>query len=183
MFYDLYDEPELIHDALDLITNTMIVFQESLPKLNDRAGTEGYYVHRAIYGGSALLKLDTETAMLSEEMFEEFCAPYNNRVLSAVGGGSIHFCGGGKVWPSRQMVRQNISCLNFGNPEMQDVLGDWRLTMEQKKICVVGYGDGQPYAFLKEKLDRGMCTGVTLLTKAESFEQAQEILALHRSRT
>lgn len=179
VFYDLYDDPEMVHEALDIITETMISYQKSLPRLNDRAGADSYYIHRAIYKGNILIKLDTETAMISESMFEEFCKPYNQRVLDALGGGSIHFCGGGKEWPSHQMPQQNITCLNFGNPEMQDILTDWTKAREQK-ICFVGYGQGQKYSFLREQMERGLRTGVTFLNWADDFEEAKKALDKHR---
>jgi len=178
IFYDLYDDPALVHQALQVISDTMVAYQKSLPILNDQLGDNCYVIHFAAYSGSILLKLDTETAMISEKMFEEFCMPYNQRVLNAMGGGSIHFCGGGKEWPARHMPRHNISCLNFGNPEMQDLFTDWKQAREQK-ICVVGYGQSRQYPFLLDQLKRGIRTGVTFTAKAENAEEARRVVAEH----
>lgn len=178
IFYDLYDDPDMVHEALDVITETMIGFQKAIPQLNDRAG-DAYYIHKAIYSGAALIKLDTETAMISEEMFEEFCKPYNKRVLEAVGGGSIHFCGGGKTWPNRQMPDAPIGSLNFGNPEMQDLISGWGHVRE-KKINIVGYGQGQKYDFVRNYMDQGIHTGVTFLCQADDSEEARRVVEEHR---
>lgn len=180
LFYDLYDDPEMIHEALDVITDTMIAYQKSLPKLNDRAGSDAHYILLGIYGGSFLLKLDTETAMISESMYEEFCTPYNQRILLAAGGGSVHFCGGGKEWPARRIPEHRISSLNFGNPELQDLLTDWD-EARKRHISTVAYGWGQPYSFLQRKMEQGLHQGVTFLTRAESQSEAEEILARHRA--
>ena len=179
IFYDLYDDPQMVCEALDVISDTMIAYQQSLPKLNDRAGEDCYYIHRAIYGGNILLKLDTETAMLSEVMFEEFCRPYNQRVLEALGGGSIHFCGGGFDWHARQIPKHDIMSVNFGNPERQDLFTDWKDAME-RKISVVGYGQMQSYSFIQDLLERGLRTGVTFLGWAENYEQAKRIYDNYR---
>lgn len=179
-FYDLYDDPDMVHEAMDIITDTMIAFRKSLPELNDRAGGHAHYILFGIYGGGFLLKLDTETAMISEEMYEEFCMPYNKRILDAVGGGSVHFCGGGKKWPSVCIPEENIYSLNFGNPDMQDVLADWTKARD-KKISTIAYGWGLPYSFLKENMERGLTTGATFLTKAGSFEEAKQIMDMHRN--
>lgn len=182
IFYDLYDDPEMVHEALSVISDTMIAYQKTLPKLNDRAGQDCYYIHRAIYKGNILLKLDTETAMLSEEMFEEFCKPYNKRVLDGLGGGSIHFCGGGINWHARQISTQSATCLNFGNPESQDLFTDWKPSLD-RGICVVGYGQCQPYSFVEDLMNKGLRTGVTFLIKANSLEEAQVFLKKHKART
>lgn len=179
-FYDLYDDPEMVHEALDVITDTMIAFQRSLPALNDRAGSHAHYILFGIFGGGFLLKLDTETAMISEDMYEEFCMPYNKRILDAVGGGSVHFCGGGKKWPSQRIPEENIYSVNFGNSDMQDILTDWTEARD-RKISTIGYGWGLPYSFLKKYMERGLRTGVTFLTKADSFEEAKQILEQHNS--
>lgn len=179
IFYDLYDEPEMVHEALNVVTDTMIAYQKSLPVLNDRAGKDCFYIHFAVYGGNMVIKLDTETAMLSEEMFEEFCKPYNERILKAMGGGSIHFCGGGKEWPARQMHHDHVTCLNFGNPEMQDLFTSWKDARE-KKIPVVGYGQTQSYEFARQQMEKGIRTGVTFLSHADSLEEAQRAVEEHR---
>lgn len=153
LFYDLYDDPDMVHEALDVITDTMIAFQKSLPVLNDRAGDDSHYILLGIYRGGFLLKLDSETAMISEDMYQEFCLPYNKRILDAVGGGSAHFCGGGKKWPSRLLPTENIASLNFGNPEMQDVLTDWG-DARDRQISIIAYGWGQPYSFLRKQMER-----------------------------
>ena len=49
LFYDLYDDPDMIHEALDLITDTMIACQQALPTLNDKAGEEAHYILFGIY--------------------------------------------------------------------------------------------------------------------------------------
>lgn len=179
LFYDLYDDPDMIHEALDVITDTMISCQQALPTLNDKAGEEAHYILFGIYRGGFLIKLDTETATISEDMYEEFCAPYNQKLLKAAGGGAAHFCGGGKSWPARRLPDHDIYTLNFGNPEMQDLLVDWA-DARTKKISAAAYGWGQPYSFLRRKMEQGLCDGVTFLTRAESREEAKQILNAHR---
>jgi len=161
--------------------DTMIAFQKSLPHLNDRAGEDCYYIHRAVYGGNILLKLDTETAMLSEEMYEEFCKPYNERVLNALGGGSIHFCGGGLEWHARHIPKHNITCINFGNPERHDLLKEWA-DARKKKISFVGFGNGMPYSYILEQTERGIDTGVTFFCTVDRLEEAKRIVADYRER-
>ena len=179
VFYDMFDDPKMLHEALGVITETMIEYKRSImPLVNDSAGQGKFYIHGAIYGGSVLIKDDTAFAMISEAAYEEFCAPYNNRIFEVFGGkGSLHFCGSNKKWHSRQVGKQNISCLNFGNPEMNDLFGEWGAL--SGKIQVVGYGDGQPYSFIKGYLEKGLRTGVTLKCKAGSEDEAKRILEEH----
>ncbi len=190
IFYALYDEPELVHDALRLITETYVAYHRMITPYTTALidGGRKCVVHRAAYGGTLVIKDDTATATLSEEMYAEFVAPYNTmllRALSAAPGeniGSIHFCGARKPWHYRQMAAQPIDCLNFGNPEMQDFETS-RGILADRKISVVGFGQGNGYDFVRRMTDAGVRTGVTYLIRAESREEAERVLALHRDRT
>ena len=127
-----------------------------------------------------VVKDDTAAATVSRDMYEEFVLPYNKRIFDALGKGSLHYCGAQKPWHYESMVKQNISCLNFGNPERHDWEHSFGL-LADKKICVVNVGEGQPYAFCKGLLDQGLIpAGVTFMTRAASKDEAARILKEHR---
>lgn len=181
LFYALYDEPELMHRALDLITQTYIAYRRMIAPYLTGDADEGRkcYVHRAIYGGQVVLKEDTATANISEEMYQEFCVPYNTRILNEFGG-SIHFCGARREWHYRQMVAQPLRCLNFGNPDMHDFARNHALLTDHG-VCVVGFGENLPYdEFAGQFVQDGFCTGLTLMARAGSRAEAREVLARHR---
>lgn len=95
LFTWMYDEPALVHDLLDLVTDAFIgwvrVQKEHIGEgLGESNGLQGV-------GASAVgcWESDDDMTMLSPEMYEEFVAPRVARIFQAFGGGSIHFCGNG----------------------------------------------------------------------------------------
>lgn len=182
VFYHLMDEPEICHEILDLATDTYIAYRKFIePYIMDKAdGGKKCYVHFGMYGGSVVIKDDTATATVSQDMYEEFALPYNKRIYDAFGTASLHYCGKQKSWHYESMIKQNINCLNFGNSERHDWKGSFPILAE-KKICVVDVGEDQPYSFCKSLMDQNLIpTGVTLRTYAGSRQEAVEILKQHR---
>ena len=95
LFTWMYDEPGLVHDLLDLVTDAFIdwvrVQKEHIGEpLETSNGLQGV-------GGSAVgcWESDDDMTMLSPEMYGEFVAPRVARIFDAFGGGSVHFCGKG----------------------------------------------------------------------------------------
>ena len=95
LFTWMYDEPALVHDLLDLVTEAFIdwvrVQKEHIGEpLETSNGLQGV-------GASAVgcWESDDDMTMLSPEMYAEFVAPRVARIFDAFGGGSIHFCGKG----------------------------------------------------------------------------------------
>lgn len=95
LFTWMYDEPALVHDLLDLVTDSFIdwvrVQKEHIGESSDESnGLQGV-------GASAVgcWESDDDMTMLSPQMYEEFVAPRVARIFDAFGGGSIHFCGNG----------------------------------------------------------------------------------------
>lgn len=182
LFYLLYDDPEFVHRALDLITETYISYRKWIaPYLTaDADGGKMCYVHRALYDGQVILKEDTATANISEEMYAEFCVPYNTRILEAFGGG-VHFCGPRKDWHYRQMIAQPLRCLNFGNPDMHD-FETYHQPLTDQRIGIVGFGQYLPYDdFARRFAQGGFQTGMTLMACADSREAARAVYARHWS--
>lgn len=187
LFYALYDEPELLHDALKLISETYIAYHRFITPYTTALIDSGRkcVVHRSVYGGNLVIKDDTATATLSEDMYAEFVAPYNTMIMRELAItdepriGSVHFCGARKKWHYPQMIAQPLNCLNFGNPEMQDFETTYP-QLQSEKISVVGFGQENNYSFVQKMLDSGIRTGVSLLIKADSREEAKRVLEKHK---
>lgn len=95
LFTWMYDEPELVHDLLDLVTDAFIAWvkvqkEHSGEPLDASNGLQGV-------GASAVgcWESDDDMTMLSPDMYGEFVAPRVARIFDAFGGGSVHFCGKG----------------------------------------------------------------------------------------
>jgi hypothetical protein len=119
-FYALYDDPDIVHHALELSVACDVYGME---KSFGIIQPEDYVCH---YNGLVLpaetpLKVSEDTStLISAEHLEEFMVPYTEKLLERFGGGYIHYCGSNKhLLRLVPAIKKNIG-LNFGNPERHD---------------------------------------------------------------
>ena len=136
-FYDLYDDPELVHKALQLAVE---VDAYGMQKCLDIIRPTDHVAH---YNGLVLpketpLKVSEDTStLLSRNHLREYMVPYTTALLKRFGGGYIHYCGDNKHLLALVPGLENAIGLNFGNPERHDpaaVLG----ALREKKMCYYG---------------------------------------------
>lgn len=123
-FYDLYDDPDFIHHLLDLCCRAIEIGMEAclsvIPESDRRVAHYNNLVMPREKGG---LKISEDTStLLSKEHIEEFVAPYTHRVLAHFGGGYIHYCGKNPHLFETVMNEKLAFGLNFGNPDMHDMV-------------------------------------------------------------
>ena len=119
LFYALYDEPALVHDFLDLICETYIAFLRRWAEMVpwEQPGN----VHWGLYHGGTVMIRDDSAMNLSPGQFDEFVAPYDQRLLDAFGGGAIHFCGRGDHYIDRLPAMRGVHAVNLTQPEYNDM--------------------------------------------------------------
>ena len=184
IYMDIYDEPELVHEFMDLISETYIDSMKKLkPMLNDEI--DGFICQwQHLFPGHILLRNDS-AVNLSPTMYEEFVKPYDEKVLKAFGGGSMHFCGRADQWVFKMAESENIYGYNFGymsNLEFgQKYLNFLKPSYYDKKRAVVAY------MLEKEELAtfdfNKYGTGITYNVRAKNKEDAEEILSLCQRNT
>lgn len=113
IFYGMYDEPDLLHDLMELITQTYIAFMER--HLPDCDSVEpGYCYHwGTLFKGNCLMR-DDSSVNLSREMYLEFVLPYHRRIAAHFGGAAMHFCGRADYWLPDLIREADIKSVNFG---------------------------------------------------------------------
>ena len=120
IFYELYDEPDLLKDFLDLLTTTYIRLMnhwESIYPYNGTWSKHWGFVHL----GNLMLR-DDSAMNLSPALFEEFVAPYDMRLLAELGGGAVHFCGRGDHYI--KYLTENypqLYAINMSQPHLNDM--------------------------------------------------------------
>jgi len=185
LFTELYDNPDIIHQLLELITITYIEFKKYIENseiLTDKAGEDAVYVHGAISKGNVIIKDDTAMVSLSENMYQEFAGQYNEKILNAFHGrGSIHYCGPPKDWHYQNIIKQGFSSINFGNPEMHNIV-DLYNSFGKNDISIISWGRENPYSFLDDLYKENIDSGISLLIKADSYKEAKKILIKHKKR-
>ncbi len=119
MFYEMYDDPELVHSALRLITDTYKAFldkwhKEIAPK------RELSYHWTIMHRGSILIRLDS-AMNISTDFYNEYSKPYDKELFDYFGGGCIHFCGRGDHYIESLCDIESLYGINMSQPEHNDM--------------------------------------------------------------
>lgn len=137
LFYAMYDEPELVHSVLSLITDTYTAFmkkwQEMFPPEPDLNPHWGNVYHR----GSILLRSDS-AMNVSPDFYREFSVPYDKRLLDTFGGGAMHFCGRGDHYIDILCSLDGMYGVNMSQPEYNDMEIIYRATVD-RGIPLLGF--------------------------------------------
>ena len=130
IFYSMYDEPELVHAALELVTDTYTAFmkkwQTMFPPEADMNPHWGNLYHR----GTILLRSDS-AMNVSPELYREFSMPYDKRLLDTFGGGAVHFCGRGDHYIADLCSLDGVYGINMSQPEYNDMEIIYRNTVDK----------------------------------------------------
>jgi uroporphyrinogen-III decarboxylase len=180
IYYAIYDEPELVHELMGLVSDTYIAFLKALKQnIADEAGDFVYH-WMTMYRGKLLIRNDSATN-LSKEMYEEFVRPYDEKLLSAFGGGSIHFCGRGEQWIYSMLESKGLGALNFGQPPNMsfafEYLGKIYPKAAEGKIAIVSYHMDKD--LVKDIAGSEFKTGVTFSTGVSCKEEAAALLGAY----
>jgi len=144
-FYDIYDEPELMHHLLRLCCHAIELGVDECLKVMPRsdeyiAHYNGVVIPRAL--GGFKISEDTST-LVSAEHLDEFVMPYTTRVLTHTKGGYIHYCGRNDALLDRVLAHPMVHGLNFGNPEKHDMESVLKRVVKAGKVF---YGDTAKHA-------------------------------------
>lgn len=120
IFYAMYDEPELVHKLLDLITETIVIFIKEQKTVLCEAENEMYHWWWKIPGGARVV--DDATINLSPKLYEEFSKPYTERVYEAFGGGYMHYCGHGLQNQSLRTATKGLKGIEMAGKDTADTI-------------------------------------------------------------
>ena len=119
VFYDLYDDPELVHAFLRRITDTLgRFFDRWFSILPNEDGLASYFGRV----GRGRIVLRNDSAMnLSPDFFDEFIRPYDGELLTRFGGGVVHFCGRGDHFVPRLAALSGLTAVDMSQPHLNDM--------------------------------------------------------------
>ena len=130
MFYDMYDEPELVHEFLKLLTDTFIAvtdkWHELFPIKQDMSTHWRGFFHR----GAIVLRSDS-AMNISPDLYKEFSMPYDRLLLEKYGGGVIHFCGRGDHYIELLSTLPKVYGINMSQPECNDMETIYKHTVDK----------------------------------------------------
>ena len=129
MFYAMYDEPELVHDVLSLITDTYVAFMEKWNTINAPSKDMNTHWNNFFHRGTLVLRNDS-AMNLSPDLYEEFSVPYDTRLFAHFGGGVMHFCGRGDHYVEALCKIPGLYGINMSQPQYNDMEKIYRATVD-----------------------------------------------------
>ena len=132
----LYEEPELAHEFLDLLTETYIEAVRKWSAIHPFAFDLNAHWH-LLHKGNIMLRTDSGMN-LSPAMYDEFIRPYEHRCLDACGGGVIHFCGRGDHFIASMTSLRGLTGINMSQPHLNDMETIYRNTVD-RGIPLLGF--------------------------------------------
>ena len=130
MFYAMYDEPELVHAMLSLITDTYTAFMDAWFSMFPCGDEMNVHWANMRHRGRILLRCDS-AMNLSPQFYEEFAAPYDARLLRHFGGGAMHFCGRGDHYIDILCAQPYLYGVNMSQPHLNDMEVIFRATVDR----------------------------------------------------
>jgi hypothetical protein len=136
LFTMAYDEPGMVKDLLERITDTYIAYLTEWFKIAPPTGA--YSVHWSMLHMGRVMLRDDSAMNFSPAMYEEFIYPYDQRILDHFGGGAIHFCGRGDHFIAPMSKTAGLFAIAMSQPELNDMETIYRHTVD-KDIRLIGF--------------------------------------------
>jgi hypothetical protein len=137
IYTDIYDNPDLIHRVLALVTDTYIAFTKAQKQVTGEGNDWTFHTMARVRGGTRIC--EDSPINISGAAYQEFCRPYNERAFAEFGGGWIHYCGKGyQIFPHVISI-PGLTGINFGNPDLQDLQGVYDES-SRRGVAIISWG-------------------------------------------
>ena len=136
MFYEMYEEPELVHGFMKLITQTYEKFLDKWFAMYPNK--QDLNAHWSFLMKGTIVLRDDSAMNLSPDFYDEFSVPYDQRLLSHFGGGAIHFCGRGDHYIESLASLEGLYAFNMSQPQYNDMEKIYRATAD-RGIKIIGF--------------------------------------------
>ncbi|MBQ4628306.1 MAG: hypothetical protein IJB44_04435 [Clostridia bacterium] len=136
MFYALYDEPDLAHAMLSLITDAYIAVMDKWYDIFPKNTVLNHHWGGLCHKGTIVLRSDS-AMNISPEIYREFSMPYDKKLLDYYGGGIVHFCGRGDHYIEILSKLNGLYGINMSQPECNDMEKIYKNTVDKgiKILC------------------------------------------------
>jgi Uroporphyrinogen decarboxylase (URO-D) len=116
LIYLMYDHPNLVHELMDKVTETLILWIKKQKEVIGEPLTECISDQQVYTGKHAGVWFsDDDAVLVSEKIYKEFVVPYNSRILTEFGGGVIHYCGNATHHAQNFLNTKGLLGLNIYN--------------------------------------------------------------------
>lgn len=128
LFIDIMDEPDLVLDFLDLLTETYIRYMHAWQAIIPQEGS--FAAHWSMLHPGRIMLRDDSAMNFSPRMFNRFIRPFDQRLLQEFGGGAVHFCGKGDHYIHSLSQSEGLKAVQMGQPELNDMEVIYRNTID-----------------------------------------------------
>ncbi|MCF0237321.1 MAG: hypothetical protein HUK24_01875, partial [Sphaerochaetaceae bacterium] len=151
LYLDLYDEIELVEDALDYFTDLYIDFTKKWHSLCPPIDAEHSIEWGCLHKGHTIIRNDA-AMNISGDMYCNLVKPRDEKIIKVLGGG-IHFCGKGDHYIKHVGDIEGLSCVNMSQPELNNMDTIYANTIDKDIII---------FAMLTTEVDRAVSAGIDL---------------------
>jgi len=139
LIYLMYDDPAAMHQLMDTITTGLIDWVTAQKAV---IGEDLHYCigDQQMYLGSnaGVWFSDDDAVLVDADLYGEFVVPYNSRILTAFGGGVVHFCGNGTHHAQNFLATDGLVGLNTFTLHDLDATARLQSLMQDKVVLIVG---------------------------------------------
>ena len=145
MFYEMYEEPELVHGFMKLITQTYEKFLDKWFAMYPNK--QDLNAHWSFLMKGTIVLRDDSAMNLSPDFYREFALPYDRYLLDRFEGGVVHFCGRGDHYIDILTSIESLNGINLSQPHLNDMSRIYSATVGKgKKILKLGAAACNEYA-------------------------------------
>jgi hypothetical protein len=136
IFLAFYDQPQLVHDFLDLMTEHYLAFLRKWFELVPPDAP--YAVHwGAMFKGRIMIR-DDSLMNLPPDIYTSFIRDREARCLRELGGGAVHFCGRGDHFIEALSQMPGLTGINMSQPHLNDMSRIYAHTVD-RGIKLIGF--------------------------------------------
>lgn len=115
--YWMYDHPNLVHKLMGMCTDALIQWVKAQRQHMDPNDSQAGYIlgMRIPPEKGGIWVCDDDSILMPPGLYAEFVKPYNEKILSAFGGGGIHYCGNSNQNLENYINTEGMVCLHNMN--------------------------------------------------------------------
>lgn len=135
IYIAMYEDEDLVHDMLGYMTQVYLEFSAKWLQLNPGFDASHSVDWGLLHRGGTMIRNDA-SMNISGDMYKEFVMPYDQKIISALGGG-VHFCGRGDHYVQHVGDIKGLGCLNLSQPHLNDMEKIYASTID-RGIPIIG---------------------------------------------
>lgn len=166
-------KPRMLHDFLAKISEAITNCANAIkPYTDEHLPLDYTHQHGIVIKGNILIREDS-AINVSPVMYEQQIMPHNIKIISALGGGGLHFCGNGQHLIPTILHHPEVGCIDLGQAQLMNLEEIYE--QASKKQVPILRARFPKEELLSADLQKRFPTGMVIVHEAKSFEEAKEI--------